>query len=493
MESELNRREFLKTGALAAAAVAAPPLDGLAWKERRLVRRGPRKKVIIIGAGLAGLSAAYELTEAGHNVTVLEAQTRPGGRVQTLREPFSDGLYAEVGAMHFPDSHEFTLKYVKLFNVPLRLESWSRDLVSIVHIRGKRLVRRGGGDVDWPFSLSPEEKKLGFRGMREKYVKPSMDDVAANPPAPGWRIGSLKKYDEVSYLDFLRSQGASPGAVTLLARQARFGDGPETVSALVVLRDKAGTQGNNWYNIEGGNDLLPKAFAVRLSEKIRYGAPAVRIEHDAQGVRVAFLQAGMNHTLAADYLICAIPFSVLRHIAISPPFSPGKQRALHELPYVSAARVSMQCRERFWLEEGVVGVETDLPIQRIADMTLFQPRSPGISRGILQSWTGGPDARRLMELSESERITFTLEQMEKIFPEIREYFEGGVSKLWDEDPWARGCASWYRPGQMTELWPHIPGPEGRVHFAGEHTSAWIRWMQGALESGNRVAREINEA
>ena len=83
--------------------------------------------------------------------------------------------------------------------------------------------------------------------------------------------------------------------------------------------------------------------------------------------------------------------------------------------------------------------------------------------------------------------------MENIIPEIRQYFEGGISKLWDEDPWARGASSWYKPGQMSELWPHVPGPEGRVHFAGDHTSAWIRWMQGALESGNRAAREVSEA
>ncbi len=101
-----------------------------------------------------------------------------------------------------------------------------------------------------------------------------------------------------------------------------------------------------------------------------------------------------------------------------------------------------------------------------------------------------------MELSESERIRFTLKQMQEIFPEVPEIgedFEGGISKLWDEDPWARGASSWYKPGQMSELWPHRPGPEGRVHFAGDHTSAWIRWQQGALESGNRAAREVNDA
>lgn len=467
---DLSRREFLKTTGVVAAAVSASPLTVLAPVPRVVVQRGPGRRVIVIGAGLAGLSAAYELTQAGHDVTVLEAQTRPGGRVQTLREPFSDGLYAEVGAIHFPDSHEFTLKYVTLFDLPLQLEFWG------------------------PENLSEEELERPIWGMWEKYVQPGMDAMAANPAAPGWHVGSLKKYDEMSYVKFLHSQGASPGEITLLTRgwHGLWGDGAETVSALAVLRDKAQEwEGNNWYRIEGGNDLLPKAFAVRLSEKIRYGATAVRIEHDAQGVRVVFFQAGRHHTCAGDYLICAVPFSVLRQVDVSPPFSPGKRRAIRELPYFSAARVSMQFRKRSWLDLAL-GWDRDagdLPIQTIVDSTHFQPGS----RGILQTYTGGPDARRLMELGESERIRFTLEQVENIIPEIRQYFEGGISKLWDEDPWARGASSWYKPGQMSELWPHVPGLEGRVHFAGDHTSAWIRWMQGALESGNRAAREVSEA
>jgi monoamine oxidase len=110
-----------------------------------------------------------------------------------------------------------------------------------------------------------------------------------------------------------------------------------------------------------------------------------------------------------------------------------------------------------------------------------------------QARLGGPRARQLASLKESERISFVLEHTEKLFPGIRENFEVGVSKCWDEDEWERGASSWYKPGQMSELWPHVARPEGRVHFAGEHTSAWIRWMQGALHSGNRVAREVNDA
>ena len=81
--------------------------------------------------------------------------------------------------------------------------------------------------------------------------------------------------------------------------------------------------------------------------------------------------------------------------------------------------------------------------------------------------------------------------MARFYPTIGEHFEGGISKCWEEDSWARGASSWYKPGQMAELWPHVARPEGRIHFAGDHTSPYIRWMQGALHSGNRVAAEIN--
>ena len=119
MFRRINRREFLKSGALAAVLIGSSSLRALAFDQKPLERKRSRKKVIIVGAGLAGLSAAYELTQAGHDVTVLEAQMRPGGRVYTLRAPFADGLYAEAGATFVSNAHDFTLKYLKLFDVPL--------------------------------------------------------------------------------------------------------------------------------------------------------------------------------------------------------------------------------------------------------------------------------------------------------------------------------------------------------------------------------------
>ena len=115
----MRRRDFLKQAAVAAATLSASSRHLVAFGQGSLGRRGAPKKVIIIGAGLAGLSAAYELTQAGHDVTVLEARTRPGGRVLTLRDPFAEGLYAEAGATRIPNHHDFTLKYVEFFGLTL--------------------------------------------------------------------------------------------------------------------------------------------------------------------------------------------------------------------------------------------------------------------------------------------------------------------------------------------------------------------------------------
>ncbi|HWS99757.1 MAG TPA: FAD-dependent oxidoreductase [Pyrinomonadaceae bacterium] len=487
----INRREFLKSSGLAAVALSACPLSVTARGQDKLGRKGEPKKVIVIGAGLAGLAAAYELAQAGHAVTILEARTRAGGRVYTMREPFSDGMYAEAGAIYVPDSHDWTMRYVKLFELPVD-PVMPRDLSSLFHVRGKRIQVGRGQATEWPLELTGEEKRLGRQGMREKYISSVLKD-AGDAAAPDWPPAQLKKYDRVTFSEFLRAQGASPAAVALLrlGYLDLWGDGIDSISALGLLRDIAHRRYmKQSYAIRGGSDHLPKAFAARLKDKIRYGAPVVRIEHDARGVRVVYSQAGAHRTLAADRLVCAVPFSVLRHVEISPRFSAEKQRAIEQLPYTSVARVYLQTRSRFWLDEGLTGqASTDLPIMSVYDRTENQPGT----RGILESYMAGPQARRVTAMKENERVGFTLGQMEKVHPAVREQFEGGASKCWDEDEWARGDYAWFKPGQVMELLPHIARPEGRVHFAGEHASAWPGWMQGALESGNRAAREINDA
>ncbi|MGH7455945.1 MAG: flavin monoamine oxidase family protein [bacterium] len=240
MSHSVNRRDFLKQSTLTAAAFAVSSLDALAINQKRLQRSGAPKKVIVIGAGLAGLSAAYELTQAGHEVTILEARTRPGGRVYTLREPFSDGLHAEAGAQFANESCHHLMRYIKLFDIPLVPVVPSKDLAFIYHLRGKRLKVKPGEVVDWPLDLTPEEKKLGRSGMWQKYVMPVVKELG-NPAAPGWPPEFLKKYDQMTFSEFLRRQGASPDAVVILRLGFPdiFGDGVDTISALQILRDYA--------------------------------------------------------------------------------------------------------------------------------------------------------------------------------------------------------------------------------------------------------------
>ena len=265
-----------------------------------------------------------------------------------------------------------------------------------------------------------------------------------------------------------------------------------STSALVLLREAVNRARvkQNFY-IRGGTDLLPRAFAARLSDRIRYGAAVVGFGQDARGVRVAYAQGGVRTSLACDRLICAVPFSVLRRMEVSGAhLSAAKRAAIEQMPYTSVARTYLQTRRKFWLEEGLSGTaSTDDPYTATFDGA---PGQPG-ARGILETYMAGAPARRVTALSENERVPSVLGLVEKLFPRVRESFEVGASKCWDEDEWARGGYAWYRPGQMTTLLPHAASAEGRVHFAGEHTSSLFGWMQGALSSGERAAREVEAA
>lgn len=487
----MRRREFLTQSALGIAALAANGLKTRAAIAQPCEVRPPRKRILILGAGLAGLSSAYKLTQAGHDVTILEARTRAGGRVHTLREPFADNLHAEAGAMFIPESHDLTMQYVRLFRLPL-VPIPARARLPAYYLHGKFINPDQARANNWPLALSPEEKRLGLGGMTEKYVVRVLQEMN-DATSLNWPPDRLKKYDRMTYAEFLRSQGASDEALRLLRLNDAdlTGDGVDKVSALMVLREAAlNLDSGRLFTIRGGTDLLPKALAAKFNSKIRYGSTVVRLEHDARGVRVTYLQSNTPETIAADYLICTIPFSVLKEIEISPAFSPQKQRAIRELPYTSVARVYLQSRREFWASEGLgISAYTDLPVMAIVNSTLTQPGT----RGILDVYMAGEHARRVTGMSETERLGFTLNYVERVYPQIRKNFEGGTSVCWDEDVHARGAYAWFKPGQMSDFLPHIARAEGRIHFAGEHASSWPGWMQGAFQSGHRAAREINEA
>jgi len=492
MSDTLDRRRFLRQTLAGTAALAGrsvlPGLTSIAVQHRIAVAP---QNIVVIGAGMAGLSAALQLLAKGHHVTVLEARTRPGGRVFTIREPFADGLYAEGGAMQAFDSHTRVQRYIEELGLeidPIR----PAPAIGVTHIGGRRLELKPGEGVDWPFELKDDEKGLQSGALWQKYVAAAVREVA-DVEARDPLLRTLEKYDRVTFSAFLRAQGASAGAIAILAigLPSGLGDGADRVSALDLLREAAHRQARKQsFTIRGGTDRLPTALATRLGANIHYGTAAIRLEQHANGVRVVARHGGATRVFTGDRIVCAIPFSVLRRLEVSPSFARVKRAAIEQLRYTSVARVFVQTRTRFWTTEGLSGnASTDLPVMGIYERTINQPGT----RGILESYVAGATARRMTAMTVEDRLTATLRDMAKVYPRILDEYEGGTSKSWDDDEWARGAYAWFEPGEMMTLMPHVESPEGRIHFAGDHASSSPGWMEGALESADRVVREIESS
>jgi len=497
-----DRRSFLRWSALSLPAFAAlshlsaaaetpkappAPLQGLAPGR-------PARKVLVAGAGLAGLTAAWELSAAGHDVTVLEAQNRPGGRIYTLRSPFTDDLYAEAGAVAITENR-ITRRYLDAFKLktePIR----ESPLANVYHQRGKRFEGKQGAPPDWPYDLTPEERKLGYRGMLLKYFSPGAK--IGNPTAADFRIDTLKTIDQMTLADWLKSQGASDEAVALLGTSSFFGYGWNTGSALHRLISDIALffSSTGVLVLPGGNDQMPQAFAKALRDRIHYGAPIARIAHQADKVRVTFRQAHgeqTEQTLEADHLICTLPTPALRRVDITPALPAQKIQIIEQLDYAPVTRVYLQTKKRLWEDAGTSGgAYTDLPIGLVSEQPFAQSAVQG-PRGIVESHTKGAQARHMDSLDPAARLSFMTAQMEKVHPGISKYVEGGTSVSWADDPWAGGGYAWWKPGQLTAWQSELAKAEGRLHFAGEHTSTMGRTIEGALESGLRAAREVHES
>lgn len=466
----IDRRTFLQSGAVLPALLtfgAAQPQT--------------RGKVIVIGGGLAGLSAGYELNRAGYNVVILEARGRSGGRVYTLREPFSDGLYAEAGAARIQDTHAFTLRYVKQFGLTLD-PFFPSSGARITRVGDTRLVGPPMVDIaKLPLTFSDEERRLGYIGSLSKYLFAHFPELG-DPASPSWPSQDLSRF-ELSIADFCQRQGASSGMLKMTA----LGHDLSNMSALQFLRDLAlGASTKQWFKIRGGNDQLPRALSSVLSDKIYYGADVVRLEQDSTSVRAILRRGDPPVTISGDYLVCTLPVPVLRRVEFAPAVSAAKRAAIDQVGSLPMARVYLQSRRRFWLERGESGwASTDDPID-IWDYTRDQP---GV-RGILGAYTSGEMANQLTRMDGTARETYVLGMMEKVHPGIRENFEVSASYSWVSDPWAMGAGVEFNVGQLSKHYQPLRTPEGRIHFAGEHTSPWSGWMNGGLESGNRAAAEI---
>jgi monoamine oxidase len=471
----LQRRKFITDSAAFVASAA--------FTYTRIEATTVPGKVVVVGAGIAGLAAAYELHRGGYDVHVLEARMRPGGRIYTLREPFSDGLHAEAGAIDIGDAYSLLNRYLRELDLPLtEVQPAAKH---IFFAKEHRYVVAAGQEPDWPYQLSAEERRLGQAGLWNKYVSAAVQDIE-EPTRDVWPNASALHYDRSTLNDLLLRRGVSSAALPLFHLTLN-GDDFDHVSALQSLSIEAFEARNTrWRSIRGGNDRLPKALAAKLGQRVHYGAAMTRVEQHGRKCRIAFQQAGAHHQIESDHVILALPFSVLRKTEMDASFSAAKRQAISALRYESITGVFLQSKRRFWSEEGIAGTAlTDLPIGSIQEIA----GSQNSSGGILQSMTERNMARKVQSMENKERIRWTLDYLDKVHPGFAANFKNGASIAWDEEPWSLGAWAYYAPGEMKDLFPYVARAEGRVHFAGEHTGSDMT-LECAAESGHRAASEI---
>jgi len=440
------------------------------------------KTVTIIGAGMAGLSAAYDLHRAGWKVTVLEARDRVGGRVYSLRS-FSNGLVAEGGGEYIDDAHTRMLAFAKEFNLPLgRIGSWQGQKGDWGSFGGKhgRMNDEKLWGINFPDAI---EKVWGEIAELGKKVQDPNQPQASK---------EAERLDRQSSADWLVALDAHPLVKNYFVQQIRaeYTAEPERFSLLDLARNSA-----MYYStlermpnsrVIGGNDLIARAIANMLPD-VRLNSPVTSVRVIPDGVSVTYQQADSYLTIDSAFAILAIPLTTARLIEFNPPLPPAHGRMVNEISYGAVTKVLIEYRKRFWKEIGWNGrLATDAPIGYTWEATSHVENE----HGIITAYTGGDNAVMLSALSDDERIRFAVAEIEKVFPGSSDLIENTATVAWLNEPYTRASYMALAPGEVTAHWKTLFEPVGRLFFAGEHVTPIQGYMEGAVESGQRVAVTI---
>ncbi|MGL5064113.1 MAG: flavin monoamine oxidase family protein [Microcoleus sp.] len=483
--SGISRRRALQGGLAAAGAVAAATFT----REGAAAQQRGRSPILVVGAGIAGLTAAYRLRQAGVRVDIIEATNRVGGRIRTAPKVAGTQIFAELGGEYIDTGHT--------------------NLIRLASELGLRAIDL----VDAQRGLVPETYFFAGGRLSLEQIIADFTPLASRITADVQAIG-----DELSYLDFTEAaerldntsiaQYVSQGETSALLQQLLkvayttfYGRDAEEQSALNLLfligteTDSFSLFGNSdeRYQIDGGNNQIINRLAGQLSGSIEAGTVLEAITLLSDGRYRVSLRAGQSaFDRTYERVLLTLPFTALRDVRINVPLPQPKRRAIEQLGYGTNSKLITGYRSRIWrdLYRSTAEVYTDLGFQNSSEATPFLPTP----NGLVTNYTGGRQGLSIGAGLPEDQARRFLAQFETVFPGVSNLRTGrAVRAFWTGERFFKGSYSCYLVGQWTQMY----GVEGErvnnLYFAGEHTSLENQgYMEGGCETGQRAAVEILE-
>jgi monoamine oxidase len=462
------------------------------------------KKITIIGAGTAGLVAAYELEQLGHHIEILEGSQRIGGRVHTHRfRSGPAGPLVELGAMRIPTKHRHTMHYIAQLGLTDKVRDFktlfSEDGNYYTSSTGHLPVREAAGVMLKEFRRSlPDKRHSDDTVLFGAWLMAIGDAIA-----PADFRNSLRNDFSLELLDLVEQADLTPflrdSAKGHIDLHAFFAAHPEVRSSRHgrlnrFIDDILNETSPELVRLEGGMDQLIRRLAERIQGPITCGQEVVGLDVREDDVLVDIRESDHIVTRRCDYVLCTIPFSVLRRLWLN-GLSEAKMAAIRRVEYWSATKVALHCREPFWERDGISG-GASFSSGRIRQ-TYYPPveSDPACGAALLASYTIGSDADVLGCMPTTIRHAVVIQELSKMHPELLcpGMVVDAVSFAWGQNWWSEGAGT-VRWGKDTitceEEQAQAAQPENHLFFAGEHCSSTPAWIEGAIESAVNAAREI---